>query len=52
MQKILIIGYVGRDPDLKYGPQGSVVAQFFHRRYRSLERQKWRTPGTHRVVCH
>ena len=28
MQKILIIGYVGRDPDLKYGPQGSVVAQF------------------------
>ena len=27
MQKILIIGYVGRDPELKYTPQGA-VAQF------------------------
>jgi single stranded DNA-binding protein len=26
--KILIIGYLGRDPELKYGPQGAVVAQF------------------------
>ena len=28
MQKILIIGYLGRDPEVKYSPQGSVVAQF------------------------
>src|SRR5437868_13987862 len=28
MQKILIIGYLGRDPELKYSPQGAVVAQF------------------------
>lgn len=28
MQKILIIGYLGRDPELKYSPQGSAVAQF------------------------
>src|SRR5438874_13083246 len=28
MQKILIIGYLGRDPELKYSPQGSVIAQF------------------------
>jgi single-strand DNA-binding protein len=28
MQKILIIGYLGRDPDLKYSPQGSVIARF------------------------
>ena len=28
MQKVLIIGYLGRDPELKYSPQGSVVAQF------------------------
>src|SRR6266498_5622692 len=28
MQKILIIGYLGRDPELKYSSQGAVVAQF------------------------
>jgi len=28
MQKILIIGYLGRDPELKYSPQGAVIAQF------------------------
>ncbi len=28
MQKILIIGYLDRDPELKYSPQGAVVAQF------------------------
>jgi len=28
MQKILIIGYLGRDPELKHSPQGAVVAQF------------------------
>ena len=27
MQKVLIIGYLGRDPELKYSPQGTVVAQ-------------------------
>ena len=28
MQKILIIAYLGRDPELKYTPQGAVIAQF------------------------
>ena len=28
MQKILIIGYLGRDPELNYTPQGAVIAQF------------------------
>ena len=28
MQKILIIGYLGRDPELKYTPRGAVIAQF------------------------
>src|SRR6266536_5755565 len=28
MQKILIIGYLGRNPELKYTPQGTVIAQF------------------------
>src|SRR5438874_10316087 len=28
MQKILIIGYLGRDPELKYSPRSTVVAQF------------------------
>ena len=28
MQKILIIGYLGREPELKYSPQGAVVSQF------------------------
>lgn len=28
MQKVLIIGYLGRDPELKYSPQGAVIAQF------------------------
>ncbi len=28
MQKVLIIGYLGRDPELKHSPQGAVIAQF------------------------
>ena len=28
MQKILIIGYLGRDPELKYTPQVAIIAQF------------------------
>jgi single-strand DNA-binding protein len=28
MQKILIIGYLGREPELKYSPHGAVIAQF------------------------
>ena len=28
MQKILIIGYLGGDPDLKYTPQAAVIVQF------------------------
>ena len=28
MQKILIIGYLGHEPELKYTPQGAVIAQF------------------------
>ena len=28
MQEILIIGYLGREPELKYSPQGAVVSQF------------------------
>lgn len=28
MQKVLIIGYLGHDPELKNSPQGAVVAQF------------------------
>ena len=28
MQKILIIGYLGHDPELKYTPQGAAIAQF------------------------
>ena len=28
MQKVLLIGYLGRDPDVKYSQQGSAIAQF------------------------
>jgi single-strand DNA-binding protein len=28
MQKVLLIGYVGRDPEVRYSPQGTAVAQF------------------------
>ena len=28
MQKILIIGYLGRNPELKYSQQGTVITQF------------------------
>src|SRR5260370_10887539 len=49
MQKILIIGYLGRDPELKYSPQGAVVAQFSiasterwkDRNGKSQERTEW-----------
>ena len=28
MQKVLLIGYLGRDPEVKYGQQGTAIAQF------------------------
>lgn len=28
MQKVLLIGYLGRDPELKYSEQGTAIAQF------------------------
>ena len=28
MQKVLLIGYLGKDPELKYSQQGTAVAQF------------------------
>ena len=28
MQKIMLIGYLGRDPEVKYSQQGSAIAQF------------------------
>jgi single-strand DNA-binding protein len=28
MQKIMLIGYLGRDPEVKYSQQGAVIAQF------------------------
>jgi single-strand DNA-binding protein len=28
MQKVLLIGYLGRDPEVKYSQQGTAVAQF------------------------
>ena len=30
MQKVLLIGYLGRDPELKYSQQGTAIAQFCH----------------------
>ncbi len=27
MQKVLLIGYLGRDPEVKYGQQGTAIAQ-------------------------
>ena len=44
MQKILIIGYLGRDPELKYSPQGAVIAQFSIAST-ALEGQERRTPS-------
>ena len=28
MQKVMLIGYLGRDPEVKYSQQGSAIAQF------------------------
>jgi single-strand DNA-binding protein len=28
MQKVLLIGYLGRDPEVRYSSQGTVIAQF------------------------
>ena len=28
MQKIMLIGYLGRDPEVKYSQQGTAIAQF------------------------
>jgi hypothetical protein len=29
MQKVLLIGYLGRDPEVKYSQQGTAIAQVF-----------------------
>ncbi len=28
MQKVMLIGYLGRDPELRYSQQGTAVAQY------------------------
>jgi single-strand DNA-binding protein len=28
MQKVLLIGYLGKDPEVRYSPQGTAIAQF------------------------
>jgi single-strand DNA-binding protein len=28
MQKVLLIGYLGRDPEVKYSQQGTAIPQF------------------------
>lgn len=28
MQKIMLIGFLGKDPDVRYGASGTAVAQF------------------------
>jgi single-strand DNA-binding protein len=28
MQNVLLIGYLGRDPEVKYSQQGTAIAQF------------------------
>jgi single-strand DNA-binding protein len=28
MQKVMLVGYLGRDPEVKYGQQGTAIAHF------------------------
>ena len=49
MQKVLIIGYLARDPEVRYSAQGTVIAQFS---VATTERwkDKRRTTGAHGMV--
>jgi single-strand DNA-binding protein len=49
MQKILIIGYLGRYPELKY-PQGAVVAQFSIASTERWKNKNGELQEVHRVV--
>ena len=52
MQKTLLIGYLGKDPEMKYIPSGTSDRRLHDRQHRTLEEQCRRTAGTHRVVQH
>jgi single-strand DNA-binding protein len=40
MQKVLLIGYLGRDPEVRYSVQGTVIAQFS-----VASTERWRDKG-------
>ena len=46
----MLIGNLGRDPELKYSQQGTAIAQFSVAT-RTMEGQERRVAGTHGVVC-
>jgi single-strand DNA-binding protein len=50
MQKVLLVGYLGRDPEVRYSQQGTAVAQF-----PVAVTERWKDKSgqlqEHRVVC-
>jgi len=52
MQKIMLIGYLGRDPEVKYSQQGTANRAVFRSNEQKMDRQRRRAAETHRMVRH
>ena len=51
MQKVMLTGRLGRDPEVKYSQQGTAIARSLRRHHRTMEGKGRRAAGTHGVVC-
>ena len=52
VNKAIIVGNLGRDPDMRFTPSGQAVCEVLGRDQRELERQERPAPRTHRVAPH
>ena len=52
VNKVILVGNLGRDAELRYTPSGAAGRQIQPRHDRGLERQGRPASGTHRVAQH
>jgi hypothetical protein len=52
VNKVILIGNLGKDPETRYLPSGDAVANFQYRHHREVQGQERRAAGAHRVASH
>ena len=52
LNKVMVIGHLGRDPEMRYTPSGSTRYHLHARREPLLEQRRRRAPHGDRVVQH